>query len=149
MPYKDKETRNAKARERYANDPVAHERMLETSKAHNAAKRRAQGAREYTKRGTMGLPSYKSDPNAYHREYWTMRRHEAVVALGGKCQCGVDDERVLQIDHVNGDGRVDRKANHQYDILRRIASGLTEGYQLLCSNCHVIKTREAGEHKMR
>lgn len=150
MPYKDKETRNAKSRERYASDPAAHESMLERSKAHYMAKRREAGAKEYTKRGSLGLPSATEDPKGYARGYWKIRRGEAIDALGGKClRCGIDNYDVLQVDHVNGDGRVDRKARSDYAILRSIATGATDGYQLLCANCHIIKTQTAGEHRPR
>lgn len=148
MPYKDKETRNAKSRERYATDPIAHENMLERSKAHNEAKRRASGAKKYVRH--TDLPSYKDDPKAYAREYRANLRRGAVLALGGKCiVCGEEDDIVLQIDHVDGDGRADRHDNAGYAILRKIMDGDTGPYQVLCANDHIRKTRERGEHKSR
>lgn len=67
--------------------------------------------------------------------------------LGGtKCiKCKNEDARVLQFDHKNGGGRKDRKKlgdasikfyNYYVDHPKSAKSRL----QVLCANCHVIKT---------
>jgi hypothetical protein len=70
-------------------------------------------------------------------------RLQAIAELGGHCiECGNDDPRVLHIDHVNGDGKI---------LDGRNRAGITAGrirrfpgvYQLLCANCHSIKTFES------
>jgi hypothetical protein len=80
----------------------------------------------------------------YSRAYWRRRKSEAIEALGGACvQCGNDDRRVLQIDHVDGDGHLDKcpgGKRYWYVVLKDIAAGLVARYQLLCANCHAIKT---------
>lgn len=89
------------------------------------------------------------DALAYQRRYLADRRSEALDALGGACLvCGEDDDVVLQIDHVNGDGGQERRRRSSYSILRAVING-EPGYQLLCANCHVRKTRAAGEHRAR
>ena len=68
-------------------------------------------------------------------------RAEILIALGGTCaQCTWNDVRALQIDHVQGDGRLERsrRAGYYRKILRSIRSN--EGkYQLLCANHNWIK----------
>src|SRR6266568_7361533 len=83
---------------------------------------------------------------AYRRAMSARLRLRAIEAHGGKCIfCGFSDERALQIDHINGDGRVENKHNHT-QMYRNATKELDTGkYQLLCANCHIIKTREQGE----
>lgn len=82
----------------------------------------------------------------YNRLYRRRKRAAALAVLGGCCSgCGIDDERLLDIDHIDGDGRIERLTLGSYAILGRVLSG-SSGYQLLCANCHRIKTLEAGEH---
>lgn len=81
----------------------------------------------------------------YQREWRRKRliqiRGEAIVRHGGKClRCGLTDVRVLQFDHINGGGSQERKTNSQLKILTDIANGKRQDFQLLCANCHVLKT---------
>lgn len=78
-------------------------------------------------------------------------RNEIIQTLGFKCKdCGFDDIRALQIDHVYGGGRKEYRTagrnNSKYykQILEKIKSGSDE-YQLLCSNCNWIKRYEKNE----
>jgi|GEM_PF-3245918 hypothetical protein len=71
--------------------------------------------------------------------------------LGSKCvRCGFSDPRALQIDHVNGGGRFERRTlkgstlRYYRYILGRISSG---EYQLLRANCNSIKREEMHEFK--
>jgi hypothetical protein len=89
----------------------------------------------------------------------TLRRQRAsrkstlLFALGGKCiRCGVTDSRVLEIDHINGDGWKERGKNFRWQTylynspgtLRNAMENL-DRFQLLCANCHAIKTEEDSE----
>ena len=66
---------------------------------------------------------------------------EAHEHLGGECsRCGIDDPRVLQVDHVNDDGAVERRSMRRDDIWKRVLADTSGRYQLLCANCHAIKT---------
>jgi 5-methylcytosine-specific restriction endonuclease McrA len=66
--------------------------------------------------------------------------------MGGKCShCGINDIRVLQIDHIvplrrrtNG---LDRK-DADTTLSMRIIRGNRDNVQVLCANCHLIKTLE-------
>jgi len=58
--------------------------------------------------------------------------------------CGETDIKVLQIDHIKGNGKEERKkfkvsAGHNfYKRLKKV--GFPEGYQVLCANCNQRKT---------
>lgn len=62
--------------------------------------------------------------------------------LGDKCvKCGFLDARALQIDHVNGDGRlftVSEKTNMllMFNTIQVDLRAGTQKYQLLCANCN-------------
>ena len=76
----------------------------------------------------------------YHKLYAA-----ALAAYGGKCACCGEERSVfLQLDHINNDG-----AEHR----RRISMGTAMfaelarqnypgGFQVLCANCHLAKTRK-------
>ena len=80
------------------------------------------------------------------------RRIRAIQKLGGCClHCGNNDLRVLEIDHIKGDGDLVRSRKEssgqqerkliQY-IFKTPLRELVDQYQILCSNCHRIKTYE-------
>jgi hypothetical protein len=74
-------------------------------------------------------------------------RASVVAALGGVCKhCGFNDDSVLQIDHVNGNGRKDRArfANREQFLKAVLAD--PSGYQLLCANCNWIKRVDGREY---
>jgi hypothetical protein len=51
------------------------------------------------------------------------------------------------MDHINNDGYIERRRGIRgtYRTMKNILSG-ADGYQLLCANCHAIKTwHESGE----
>lgn len=67
---------------------------------------------------------------------------------GNECvHCGYSDFRALQLDHINNNGNVERKAVSKdgqrfsgwkfYDWV--IKQGYPEGYQILCANCNTLK----------
>jgi hypothetical protein len=53
---------------------------------------------------------------------------------------------VLQIDHVRGGGRQERKQLCPEAVLQKILQVAGEGYQILCANCNWIKRHEEKEH---
>ncbi len=79
-----------------------------------------------------------------HRD--NLKRGILIQHLGGKCcVCGYDkDLRALQLDHIHGDGKKDRiRVGNK--IARYYIKNLDEAkekLQVLCSNCHSIKTHE-------
>lgn len=78
-------------------------------------------------------------------------RNAFLDLLGGQCvRCGVDDKRVLQLDHVNGDDRTFKPGSwaEKEEYQQHILANPNE-YQVLCANCHVLKTREGNEYNKR
>jgi len=89
------------------------------------------------------------------KKYGQRKRMEAIAALGGKCsRCGIDDWRVLQIDHITGGGnrkliRTICRSKYHGVVVAEAQSGT---YQLLCANCNWIKRyelRETGNYAVR
>lgn len=74
---------------------------------------------------------------------------EAIGRLGGKCvSCGIEDERVLEFDHVNPS----EKKYAISDLWRGSERHLwieVAKCQLLCANCHRIKTVESKDSQRR
>jgi len=78
-------------------------------------------------------------------------RSKLILFLGSRCsKCGNGDIEYLEIDHIEGDGWEDRK--HFKDKKMNIWSyyllfleEAAEKLQLLCIDCHKIKTRESGD----
>jgi hypothetical protein len=88
------------------------------------------------------------------------QRRTLLKKLGGKCASpgccwlesddtlGCRDLRVLQIDHINGDGAQDRlkSGGKGIKVLRRALKDTTGRYQILCPNCNTIKSLENHEY---
>ncbi len=94
------------------------------------------------------MPAKKTLPRA--DSYIPLRLRLMRMISGGppKCaRCGNEDVRVLQIDHIHGDGSLVGRTLSIGRLERIIADGEPIPLQLLCANCHVIKTVENGEHK--
>jgi 5-methylcytosine-specific restriction endonuclease McrA len=68
----------------------------------------------------------------------------AIIVLGGKCtQCGYyKDDRALQIDHILPIllGRRRDEMRHSQQFHLDIINGERDNLQLLCANCHAIKS---------
>jgi hypothetical protein len=91
-------------------------------------------------------------PHARRRDYFRTqngrRRAETMLQYGdGACaRCGANDIRILELDHIHGTGNADRIARTGgcrggvpfYRALK--AAGWPHGFQVLCANCHRIKT---------
>jgi hypothetical protein len=75
-------------------------------------------------------------------------RKQVLLKLGNECiKCGNKDYRVLQVDHVDGNGNKERKEQGMGNgsttkYLKRILDNTTNSYQLLCANCNLIKYYE-------
>ena len=74
-----------------------------------------------------------------------MWRTRALEELGGACaHCGIEDRRVLCIDHLDGGGHRERTSpgtKKQSSFYRKVALDTT-GFQALCWNCNWIKRLE-------
>jgi hypothetical protein len=84
------------------------------------------------------------------RRYYYSIRNEIYRLLGNKCcECGIDDIRVFQVDHVNGGGNSRKIINRSgQGMLKKRLTEIEKGskkYQLLCANCNIIKKHENNE----
>lgn len=72
-------------------------------------------------------------------------RQKILDQYGAVCGwCGNDDFRVLQLDHINQDGYLHRAEIGENKIkLTKAVLANPERFQLLCANCHCIKSWQA------
>ncbi len=102
----------------------------------------------YRERHQEQIATYRSTTRVHvrwkgtARQRYIQQKQEAITLLGGICcRCGCDDIRCLEIDHiipVNGDRSV-----YGAKLYRSIVNGGSrENLQVLCANCHAIKTYE-------
>jgi hypothetical protein len=100
--------------------------------------------KQYLKRRPNGQGRTRRE---IHMAYRGRIKKAIHALLGGKCsRCGFDDERALQIDHINGGGAKDvaQKGSYQRRVLQSIMDG-EKKFQLLCANCNWIKRFEKKE----
>lgn len=130
--YKREKARLYRERE-LAKDPIAYR------------KRHAEWERK--RRERVGAENIYSVIRGRNRE----RRLELMERLGGSCVlCGFADERALQFDHI-----IPIKNRHAPRITQWIQSKkwrdvlgeFDKVFQLLCANCHAIKTAEERRKK--
>lgn len=94
----------------------------------------------------------------YSKEFWNEKvasrrrkrrqelRTEIFQLLGNKCQiCSFSDQRILEIDHINGGGKQEIKhfrAKSWNSYLQHVLNSLKaneEKYRLLCPNCNRLE----------
>lgn len=101
--------------------------------------------KEYLLKNKAAIYAYKSK---WKRGKQAELRHQVIQMLGGKCiKCRISDERVLQIDHINGGDRQDTKRyKNRISFYRDILKTKDDkNYQVLCANCNWIKRHENKE----
>lgn len=112
-------------------------------------------------------PAYKMSlkQREYYQRYFKSHRREkrkialawykklrlnVLSRLGAKCaHCGFNDQRALQVDHIDGGGYAERKVIGQTRILTSLLKMERPElkYQILCANCNWIKRAENFENK--
>ena len=88
--------------------------------------------------------------NTRLRRFRRNLRATIIKEYGGKCKvCGIIDPEVLEIDHINNNGKEHRKDGisgyKMYQFLKNNSFPKDE-YQLLCKNCNWkkwVKVRES------
>lgn len=111
----------------------------------------------FKERNTKWRANNQEKVAEYQRVYMAKKRRDAVERLGNKCcWCGESDYLVLTIDHINGDGHVERKSISNKKMLDIIIYSPLEivktRYQILCWNCQYrkkIKNKEIGSRVLR
>lgn len=90
--------------------------------------------------------SHKPELSLYNQKKLLKYRLLVFKRLGNKCErCGIENFKVLQIDHRFNDGAADRKKNKSvsgYCAYKRLLElpDLESNFSLLCANCHAEKT---------
>lgn len=147
------EARRKYKREWYAKNPERQKDYDQKWREKNPEQYRATQARSDAKRSEKkkawkrGSEGYKRTERERIRETRRTRRLAAIDALGGKCcKCDFSDERALQFDHKTPLMRRENGLrNHggclQPSEFKAIIAGDPHDIQLLCANCHAIKSR--------
>ena len=96
---------------------------------------------------------HKSERQLYRKEWQQKLRQQVLAFLGGRCSvCGETDWRMLQIDHIHGNGTADpfRKAG-AVPLYRAILmmENPHKVYQILCANHNWVKKYEEDENASR
>ena len=154
MPYTDPEKREDYRKsyyQRMKNDPhfkaVRRRNKLKYNKRHK--EELAKKRRKYEKENPDKV-------RRWNRKAQRNKRLRIIEWLGGKCVgCGIKDMRVLQVDHINGDGAEHRRKHPNqnrvkediYQMLRDNRDEALKRYQLLCANCNFIKFHENKEYQ--
>ena len=85
-----------------------------------------------------------------YMKYRHMTRKRAIDMLGGKCvQCGEIDTRILQFNHLKGDGADDRRRYKPMQFVHAILNGkrTTEDLDIRCANCQLLYEFETGRRQ--
>ena len=95
----------------------------------------------------IGYGSIEAEAVAVNQARW---RLTLIGVLGGCCEkCGCSDPRVLEIDHRNGDGYIERQRKGYTTSIswrkQALDPKVKDRLACLCANCHRIKTFERDE----
>lgn len=109
--------------------------------------------KEHVKAYRAAHPEFRLQNKKYMRERYAINETHRqknrlffLEKLGGKCRhCGIADPRVLQFDHIDPLTKVCNLGNlfaakDQSKVWEEV-----QKCQLLCANCHTIKTLENGD----
>jgi hypothetical protein len=93
----------------------------------------------------------RSRANELNAESALRQKRRCFALYGSRCnRCGFEDERALQIDHINGPGddrgSIYRGGQKLYAAILR-GDRARDNHQLLCANCNWIKRYENEECK--
>lgn len=158
MPYKDPEKRK-----KFAREYTKKWRRKHPIEAREVANRYRHNHPEKTREWSR---------NDYHRhiekrrernrrsgyEYRLKLKQKVIDKLGGRCinhlknfGCECTDIKILQIDHVKGGGNKERNEIISLaTFYRKVLNDNSGMYQILCSNCNILKRLQNHEiHEYR
>jgi predicted restriction endonuclease len=152
MPYKNPEDKLAWQRankdkcdaykEKWA-EGEAGKRWLEKQLIHRELQKQLSAERREAKKLLALVKKAKKS-----RDYRIRQRTKAIHLLGSRCEvCGMDDQDVLEFDHIEPILR--RSSGHKNrDVYKEVIrdENRHERFQLLCANCHTKKTRINNEY---
>lgn len=80
--------------------------------------------------------------HAVHKHPGNWKRKLALIKdLGGKCEsCGIDDYRVLDIDHIDPTKKLRFKQGRVWSYRFKDWAANAGNLRLLCANCHRLRT---------
>jgi len=97
--------------------------------------------------------THKEELKTYYKNYRLNKIQEYKTQvfdiLGRVCvHCGYSNPRALQIDHIEGNAKEDKKLRpNAYSYYKKIVERNGVGYQILCANCNMIKSFSGKEHR--
>jgi len=94
----------------------------------------------------------ESKEQAYARWRSRNRRKEIIELLGSQCaECGITDERVLHVEHIIPRSQIGGAKKTTNVLWKDIKDGREDliNLQLLCANCHEIKSRKEAENQAK
>lgn len=119
--------------------------------AHKDLEKRRAYARDYyytvhcQKKTAEWKIKNKAYLKAYHKRYYHAYKAKVLEKLGGPIcvYCGCDDIRILEINHVNGGGAIQRRnklTKSGSGLLKDISIGVTsvDGLNVACRVCNAI-----------
>jgi predicted HNH restriction endonuclease len=166
MPFKDPQAKKA-WRAANRDRQVGYKRRHDAKRAaailclpdEELARRYLNAVGFYSRAQSLVAEWARNHPESRRRELEATRsadrrhRHKmrlaAIEFLGGRCECcGLDVPEVLEFDHREPILRKRNgiKTRDTTSLAREIISTGGAGFQLLCANCHALKTRANGEH---
>lgn len=99
---------------------------------------------------SIDYEAYKHTARQHAKAHRDRTRRSILEFFGPKCtRCGIDDIRVLVIDHVYGGGNKHRKAQGNTKAYYQHMRDNRSLYQVLCHNCNFLKRIENEEGKNR
>lgn len=89
----------------------------------------------------------QENPKKYRemaRDWKKKRRRRLLKMYGERCiLCGFSDSRALTLDHINGDGNIERRKYGEWGVYRKaLAKYQPQRYRTLCMNCQFIERQK-------
>ncbi|HEV7377467.1 MAG TPA: hypothetical protein VGN95_22310 [Pyrinomonadaceae bacterium] len=124
--------------------------LAESQKRYRASEKGSQKHREYMREYMLAYRERRKQSSDYNpeeeRRKWREQHHQvrekAIERFGGKLcvNCGCDEFNLLEINHINGGGRVAAKVRQSRQLYRDIVSNRVElrDYNVLCRVCNAL-----------